>query len=584
MPRSAHSEKSGPDSTQPNRYDHDLSRQQTDAASFRTQFSLEGFNPPESDHDEKPPPAYENTDSDLQIDQDGLNTSTRATDDGRINIRIDQLNRHLSQILTPALRQTAADVRDEPTPPLASDSTLPPSLNVIIQVVGSRGDVQPFIALGKVLKENYGHRVRLATHPNFHRFVEDHGLEFFNIGGDPARLMAYMVKNPALMPGIRTLVSGDIGERRRDVGDAMGMGLAEMPTETYKAARLGYKSSQGRSKASASNTSSDQASLNGENGDMKLPGTSSGTSIASSKLERKQSDRLHHTSAHAGKSLGRFTKALVQSHMDVAMGLTKGSNNVARLCGDDTVCPNYQAHDFSSGATTVGKGFGLGLYDGITGLVTQPLKGAQQAGVGGFFKGMGKGVGGMLTKPTAGAVGVLGYTMKGVHKGMQNLYRDNVESHVVASRTAQGDEDWRQSSETEKQDVIARWELAQKFLTKKHNLDDMMRDVLAAQQSATSGQSSVAAVDGHERASALAGRISPITVASVSRTSSETIEAGKHDRSSFDEEQRSTEDTHDDSKMEEAMRLSMQSTSCSSENMLLGDDLREAIRRSLPPP
>ena len=40
-------------------------------------------------------------------------------------------------------------------------------------VVGSRGDVQPFVALGKVLKETYGHRIRLATHPTFKKFVEE---------------------------------------------------------------------------------------------------------------------------------------------------------------------------------------------------------------------------------------------------------------------------------------------------------------------------------------------------------------------------------------------------------------------------
>jgi hypothetical protein len=91
----------------------------------------------------------------------------------------------------------------------------PPKLNVVIQVVGSRGDVQPFVALGKVLKSTYGHRVRLATHPTFQDFVEENGLEFFSIGGDPSELMAFMVKNPGLMPGFESLKSGDVGKRRR---------------------------------------------------------------------------------------------------------------------------------------------------------------------------------------------------------------------------------------------------------------------------------------------------------------------------------------------------------------------------------
>lgn len=90
-----------------------------------------------------------------------------------------------------------------------------PALNVVIQVVGSRGDVQPFVALGKVLQSEYGHRIRLATHPTFRSFIEENGLEFFSIGGDPAELMAFMVKNPGLLPGIDTLKSGDIGKRRK---------------------------------------------------------------------------------------------------------------------------------------------------------------------------------------------------------------------------------------------------------------------------------------------------------------------------------------------------------------------------------
>lgn len=95
------------------------------------------------------------------------------------------------------------------------DGSPPPVMNIVIHVVGSRGDVQPFISLGKVLREKYGHRIRLATHPTFKTFVEESGLEFFSIGGDPAELMAFMVKNPGLMPGLDSLKSGDVGQRRR---------------------------------------------------------------------------------------------------------------------------------------------------------------------------------------------------------------------------------------------------------------------------------------------------------------------------------------------------------------------------------
>nr|POE56239.1 sterol 3-beta-glucosyltransferase ugt80b1 [Quercus suber] len=89
-----------------------------------------------------------------------------------------------------------------------------PRVNIVIMVIGSRGDIQPFLKVGKILKE-YGHRVRIASHPTFREFVEkDVGLEFFSVGGDPSELMAFMVKNPGLVPGLKTIREGEVQRRR----------------------------------------------------------------------------------------------------------------------------------------------------------------------------------------------------------------------------------------------------------------------------------------------------------------------------------------------------------------------------------
>ncbi|KAK9735783.1 hypothetical protein RND81_04G227400 [Saponaria officinalis] len=74
-----------------------------------------------------------------------------------------------------------------------------PSMQIVMLIVGTRGDVQPFIAIGKRLQE-HGHRVRLATHQNFKDFVLSSGLEFFPLGGDPKVLAGYMVKNKGFLP------------------------------------------------------------------------------------------------------------------------------------------------------------------------------------------------------------------------------------------------------------------------------------------------------------------------------------------------------------------------------------------------
>ncbi|KAL9595222.1 MAG: hypothetical protein Q9179_005061 [Wetmoreana sp. 5 TL-2023] len=147
-------------------------------------------------------------------------------DDGRVDININQRSHRLSNLLVPALRSqldlqqaveptTSAVEQIRPIVGGVPDQAISPPLNVVIHVVGSRGDVQPFVALGKVLKAKYAHRIRLATHPTFRSFVEENGLEFFSIGGDPSELMSFMVKNPGLMPGVDSLRSGDVGKRRK---------------------------------------------------------------------------------------------------------------------------------------------------------------------------------------------------------------------------------------------------------------------------------------------------------------------------------------------------------------------------------
>ncbi|KAK4626159.1 Sterol 3-beta-glucosyltransferase UGT80B1 [Fulvia fulva] len=95
-----------------------------------------------------------------------------------------------------------------------------PKLNLVIMVIGSRGDIQPFLKIGKILRDEYGHRVRIATHPTFRDFVEkETDLEFFSIGGNPSELMAFMVKNPGLIPGLQTIKEGEIPRRRAAMGE-----------------------------------------------------------------------------------------------------------------------------------------------------------------------------------------------------------------------------------------------------------------------------------------------------------------------------------------------------------------------------
>jgi sterol 3beta-glucosyltransferase len=65
-------------------------------------------------------------------------------------------------------------------------------MQITLLAYGSRGDVEPFVALGKGLLQA-GHRVRLAAPEPFARLVQAHGLEFVALPGDPGHLVQELI-------------------------------------------------------------------------------------------------------------------------------------------------------------------------------------------------------------------------------------------------------------------------------------------------------------------------------------------------------------------------------------------------------
>ncbi|KAF9889619.1 hypothetical protein FE257_007127 [Aspergillus nanangensis] len=154
-----------------------------------------------------------------QFSSNGLETDAHVTEHGRFEIDIHEDAPGVSGLVD-ALQRQDNEPQVSPEEEI-SDAPFPVRLNIVIFVVGSRGDVQPFIAVGKELQK-HGHRVRLATHLVFRDFVLQHGLEFFNIGGDPAQLMSFMVQNPKLIPKMDTILHGAIGRRRKEIRAIIG--------------------------------------------------------------------------------------------------------------------------------------------------------------------------------------------------------------------------------------------------------------------------------------------------------------------------------------------------------------------------
>lgn len=67
-------------------------------------------------------------------------------------------------------------------------------LRYTLLTIGSRGDVQPYIALAKGLMKE-GHSVKIASHSEFREWVEGHGIEYAEIAGDPGELMKIMIEH-----------------------------------------------------------------------------------------------------------------------------------------------------------------------------------------------------------------------------------------------------------------------------------------------------------------------------------------------------------------------------------------------------
>lgn len=61
-------------------------------------------------------------------------------------------------------------------------------MQITINTFGTRGDIQPYIALGLGLRQA-GHPVRIVTHRIFESFVRTYGLDFYPLGVDPREVL-----------------------------------------------------------------------------------------------------------------------------------------------------------------------------------------------------------------------------------------------------------------------------------------------------------------------------------------------------------------------------------------------------------
>ena len=65
-------------------------------------------------------------------------------------------------------------------------------MKITALAIGSRGDVQPFVELGKEMVKR-GHSFKVAAFPRFREYVEENGLEFAPINGDGDLMMRLLL-------------------------------------------------------------------------------------------------------------------------------------------------------------------------------------------------------------------------------------------------------------------------------------------------------------------------------------------------------------------------------------------------------
>jgi len=166
-----------------------------------------------------------------------------------------------------------------------------------------------------------------------------------------------------------------------------------------------------------------------------------------------------------GKSLTRIIGSAVKSPMDITLALSKGFHYMPTLYGDD-VRSISQVTGMKSGMKTAGKELGMGIFDGVTGIFSQPVVGAMKEGPLGFVKGVGKGLAGAPLKSAAGAIAIPAYTMKGIHSEVLKRFTQTTENQIRTMRKSQGFEEWKQIDNNMKLQIVHSYLLLLKDMKK----------------------------------------------------------------------------------------------------------------------
>ena len=109
------------------------------------------------------------------------------------------------------------------------------------------------------------------------------------------------------------------------------------------------------------------------------------------------------------------------------------------------------------------------MYDGITGIVTDPYKGAKKEGGVGFVKGVGRGIFSVPFRVMGGAWAVPGYAMKGLYQEMIKSKGNGVQNYIIAARISQGYDESLSVTPQERADIVSKWKIVKVNAKRKKN-------------------------------------------------------------------------------------------------------------------
>ncbi|KAL6077052.1 Vacuolar Protein [Balamuthia mandrillaris] len=136
-----------------------------------------------------------------------------------------------------------------------------------------------------------------------------------------------------------------------------------------------------------------------------------------------------------GDGLAKGTSSLVKNSVyGVFNSVSKVTESMAKGISKLSFDQTYQVerdnsmrerpHDAGQGLIHGAKGFTKGLIGGLSGVVVEPIRGAQSGGAQGLVKGMAKGVVGVAVKPSVGVIETVSKTAQGIRNQADSWERD----------------------------------------------------------------------------------------------------------------------------------------------------------------